>query len=451
MVNLTSIQVVSNEPEGLDIQIDSQKIRIMPFGETNKSLPSLFLFSTIRSEVEGVSPKLHDWVNATSGFIDAYQSLDSLKIMLPVQMIQMLPEQSVQMVNEYLKQKKPFRKLAMSVFQEDPLWRLVLDASVRADLSYHLVLEEAMALCDPMLNQEALEQEALQVVALDATNSLIAIYSKAKKTDSSLKTIAKENVALIDQLHQTQEEFEISILESQEFKKMKYSEEKENTNTANEHLNRVGCLKQENALLLLQLHQVQEEIERYFIALREAEDQKDKETIPEKLARIERPTQKSVISNYGVLFDRNYYQQQGGQKRLGLLSYKFKGWKRGFDPHPLFDTEFYLEQIGLPLSALGMSPLTHYLRHGTRLNLSIHRDFDAAFYKRRNPDVAVSGIPLVIHFLNFGWREGRNPNATFDCNWYLYQYPDVADAGVNPFVHFLQYGREEGRKSSAST
>jgi len=313
------------------------------------------------------------------------------------------------------------------------------------------VYEEAIAACTPLVHQEVLEQDALRLLSIDAARALGNIYSTAKETDTKLKTITKENNLLLSQLHNTQKELETVLLKGQELEARKVTVEKVRVNNAKEDVDKLKIFESENSLLTLQLHQVQEELERYFIALKDIEDQQDKETIPEKLARIARPDQKSVISNFRVLFDASYYRQHGGQKRLGFLNYKYMGWKRGVDPHPLFDTEFYMEQIGLSLGDLKISPLMHYLQHGTRLNLSTHREFDTAWYKRKNPDVAVSGIPLLVHFLAFGWKEGRNPNPEFDCNWYLSQYPDVVEAGMNPFVHFLLHGREEGRKPSAST
>lgn len=68
------------------------------------------------------------------------------------------------------------------------------------------------------------------------------------------------------------------------------------------------------------------------------------------------------------------------------------------------------------------------------------RAFDAAFYRRTNPDVAAAGLDPLDHFMRFGWREGRDPNAEFSVAAYLRAHPEVAASDENPFVHFLTSG-----------
>jgi len=446
MVNLTSIQVVSNEPEGLDLQFDGQAIRVISADEVSSTKSSLFLLSTVVKQDIDIDLQQQNWVETTKNFVDTYQSMENVGIMLTVQMMKTAPKQSAEMINECLEIEDPFQKISVSVPGEDALWNLVLDASLRSDLSCLLVLEEAIAACTPFKNQEVLEQDALRSLSMDAANSLKSIYSTFKETNASLKTIKEENDLLLSQLHSTQEELEKSFLRGQELEVWKSSVENEGINTAG----KLETIVAENELLCLQLQQVKEELDRHFTTLKDLENQQGNETIPERLARTAPLDSKLVSAHFEILFDRNFFCEQAGKKRLALLNYKYMGWKRGINPHPLFDTEFYMEQIGLSLKDLGMSPLMHYLRYGARLNLSTHRDFDAAWYKRKNPDVATSDIPMVVHFIAFGWKEGRNPSPEFDCNWYLSQYPEVAAAGLNPLVDFVLQGREEGRKPNAS-
>ena len=73
------------------------------------------------------------------------------------------------------------------------------------------------------------------------------------------------------------------------------------------------------------------------------------------------------------------------------------------------------------------------------------RDFDAAWYLARNPDVAAARLDPLRHYGEYGWKEGRDPNAFFSTAWYLNQNPDVAAAGVNPLAHYADRGWREGR------
>ena len=70
--------------------------------------------------------------------------------------------------------------------------------------------------------------------------------------------------------------------------------------------------------------------------------------------------------------------------------------------------------------------------------------FDSDYYLKTYPDVAAAGVNPLMHYLMSGGVTGRNPCALFDSAWYLKTYPDVAAAGVNPFVHVVTSGCAEG-------
>src|SRR5262249_5096031 len=91
--------------------------------------------------------------------------------------------------------------------------------------------------------------------------------------------------------------------------------------------------------------------------------------------------------------------------------YLTTGFAEGRDPHPLFDTSWYLEE---------------------------------------NSDVAASGVHPFLHFLQSEVREYRRANAWFDPKWYVDQYEDVRRAGANPLIHYVTRGGYEGRLPSPS-
>lgn len=71
--------------------------------------------------------------------------------------------------------------------------------------------------------------------------------------------------------------------------------------------------------------------------------------------------------------------------------------------------------------------------------------FDAAWYLKTYPDVREAGFEPAAHYHEFGWKEARNPGPRFDTSWYLRANPDVAAAGVDPLWHYLEHGSREGR------
>lgn len=71
--------------------------------------------------------------------------------------------------------------------------------------------------------------------------------------------------------------------------------------------------------------------------------------------------------------------------------------------------------------------------------------FDAAWYLRTYPDVAMAGERPALHYLYHGANEGRSPSPAFDSAFYLARYKDVRDSGINPLIHFELIGQNEGR------
>ena len=144
------------------------------------------------------------------------------------------------------------------------------------------------------------------------------------------------------------------------------------------------------------------------------------------------------------LFNPSWYTVRWGAEHP-LLDYLAYGKER--DPHPLFNTAFYLKQgVSLPD---GDTPLAHYIRTGWSEGFDPHPLFSTTYYLTENADVFMLGYNPLVHFLSNGWREGRKPCPDFDIAFYLDRYPDVARSGVNPLLHYLIDGARETRDPSA--
>jgi len=182
-----------------------------------------------------------------------------------------------------------------------------------------------------------------------------------------------------------------SRVESQNFLEDKTNGQKERLKEAEE----------ENELLLLQLHQVQEELEHYFL-----EYKKLSEATP--AGPYHQHTQiGSVSQDLSKEYDTNGVLALG--KRFGR---RIKRTIR------IFRDQQELQRSGL---------------------------FDEGYYLRLNPDVAHSGMKASRHYLEFGWKEGRSPHPNFDGELYLQLNPDVRRVGLNPALHWIRHGRQEGR------
>ena len=150
------------------------------------------------------------------------------------------------------------------------------------------------------------------------------------------------------------------------------------------------------------------------------------------------------------------------------------------DPHPLFDTRFYLETYP-DVANFDGTPFQHYLVYGASEGRQPHPAFDPTWYRRQRPNekgqldqplidyvtnpeaFAFDPHPLfdakrylrslaaaaptnpLIHYVTRGEREGRIPHPLFEPDYYLQRNPDVAAAGISPYKHFLRFGAGERR------
>lgn len=161
---------------------------------------------------------------------------------------------------------------------------------------------------------------------------------------------------------------------------------------------------QEGELLLLQVHQMQEELVASLAKCQELESRLQAGTVAPSGDR------QQVAKSRG---------DQAPAARLRFLAGLF-GRGAGERKSLLVQARF-LEQSGL---------------------------FDKEKYLADYPDVQRQGLDPVRHYLKFGAAEGRNPSAAFNTRYYLETYPDVAQSGMNPLIHYARFGRSEGRRAT---
>jgi hypothetical protein len=69
--------------------------------------------------------------------------------------------------------------------------------------------------------------------------------------------------------------------------------------------------------------------------------------------------------------------------------------------------------------------------------------FDADWYRRAYPDVALLDMDPALHYVRYGAPLGRDPGPAFNTRFYLVATPGLAGTQVNPLLHFLA-GAPEG-------
>jgi GT2 family glycosyltransferase len=146
-----------------------------------------------------------------------------------------------------------------------------------------------------------------------------------------------------------------------------------------------------------------------------------------------------------ILLDPVWYRESNSDLRGKPIDaaqhYLDHGALEGRNPHPLFDTNWYLSHS----PGDDINPLVHYLQRKTFAGSHPHPLFHVDFYLWQLPDIASLQIDPLTHYLTIGWKQGIWPNPLFDSEWYLNQYSEVARHGFNPLVHYICQGEKEGK------
>jgi hypothetical protein len=155
---------------------------------------------------------------------------------------------------------------------------------------------------------------------------------------------------------------------------------------------------EENELLLLQLHQVQEELESIFL---------QKQQIEAERAQTEAGLKK---------------QRQRADRLKQTVSWKITAPLRGMT-RPFRKTDKKKRQLQKQIHLIKSSGL-----------------FDEQWYLAQYPDVAQNGVDPIRHYLQNGATEDRNPSPTFHTQMYRESHPEVMQSGENPLVHYIRQG-----------
>ncbi|MTW22682.1 hypothetical protein [Allochromatium palmeri] len=326
--------------------------------------------------------------------------------------------------------------------------------------------------------------------------------------------LSEENELLLLQLHQVQEELETTFLNSQALTQERDEQTKlaaerqkqieglstekavltkaetaltaarnEQAKLAAERQTQIEALKaektdlsEENELLLLQLHQVQEELESFFLqnqalvpeleANRLAREQLSKTLIAlagtrdahiEQLAQAdehlrqreqafeaERRVNRLAREQLAALIARLGETAEALHSRISHLEAQLTETREQLSvdhrPQQRPSGRFVIA-IKPPLRPVSRKQYKHDRRLLTASTL-----FDAAWYARTYL-ADLPGLDPVDHYLTIGVYHGYHPSPAFDTHHYLRVNPDVVESGFNPLVHYLRFGQAEGRDS----
>ncbi len=286
-----------------------------------------------------------------------------------------------------------------------------LEISVERWLANHFLVDY------PHLAEVQLEVEAYfpalgtvtPALGLDAV-TLIARYQQQRQQQAQAnKETQEENGLLLAQLHQVQEELEQYYLQDQKHQ----SEIKRLTTECNQQRDQISELEkqqkqqaqanketqEENELLLAQLHQVQEELEQYYLQYQALQQQP---VSPASEPQAASQTTQTVTSTPKRSWRQLTKPWQSKSAR------RIARYKQIIANSGLFDQQWYLQHYP-DVAAAGWDPIEHYLRHGVVDGRNPSPYFNTRYYVDSNPDLAGSTMPPLIHYINHGQAEGRRP------------------------------------------
>jgi hypothetical protein len=249
----------------------------------------------------------------------------------------------------------------------------------------------------------------------------------------------KENELLHLQLTQLQEELEVYYLKNKSIEKLLVTVKEEKQALSKDNQSLLAELdKQENELLLLQLTQLQEELEVYYLKNKSIEKlfvtvKEEKQALSKDKANLESKLKKQ---NEKAKIEIEILKHRLQQSTSVIFAKKSSAlWKSAEQVRKLARVVNKFDRKGAELQK--------------EVELLLTSDyFDPDWYLSSYLDVAASNINPAEHYLKFGAKEGRLPSPRFDGNWYLQSYPDVDIGDINPLIHFIKFGISEGRNAS---
>lgn len=168
-------------------------------------------------------------------------------------------------------------------------------------------------------------------------------------------------------------------------------------------------------------------------------------------AKAQAPAQQAPgKSDLEMLFSLEHYAEQVGRDFSSLdeaiAHYDEEGQHQGADPHPLFDTRWYLArnpEAGAP----GSNPLLHFIERSATEGQDPSPFFDTEYYYAQVPRLHKAGKNALVHYVDPEQRSAH-PNALFRDGYYRNNNRNAATEAPTPLEHFLRYGKDEGRAMS---
>lgn len=162
------------------------------------------------------------------------------------------------------------------------------------------------------------------------------------------------------------------------------------------------------------------------------------------------PAAPALEKEVEMLFSIDYYEEQVGREfpspEEALDHYDEIGQHQGANPHPLFDTRWYVECYPEAAES-GTNPLRHFLERSPTEGQNPNPYFDTEYYYSQVPRLQENEKNALAQYVDPEIRSAH-PNPLFRDGFYRSNSRNASSAAATPLEHFLRYGKEEGRAIS---
>jgi glycosyltransferase involved in cell wall biosynthesis len=150
----------------------------------------------------------------------------------------------------------------------------------------------------------------------------------------------------------------------------------------------------------------------------------------------------ALKANYYRLFDGEYYSEVNPKaKGHPLNHYRETGYKSGLFPNLFFDPTYYAKKY--LDGSLESDPFLHFMEAADYNNP--HPLFDTAYYmeKLASADIHTSKNNLFDYFLTQGWKKEVYPTPHFDAQYYVKNFEESEIPEGNLLLHYLAVGENQ--------
>jgi glycosyltransferase involved in cell wall biosynthesis len=155
------------------------------------------------------------------------------------------------------------------------------------------------------------------------------------------------------------------------------------------------------------------------------------------------PKKKSTLE---TLFSLEHYAEQAdrhfGSVEEAIAHYGEVGQHEGANPHPLFDTRWYLSRHP-EAGTSGSNALDHYIAHSATEYQDPNPYFDTEYYYSQVPRLHEAGKNALAHYVDPDIRPAH-PNPLFRDGFYRNNSRNARTSAPTPLEHYLRYGKAEG-------